>query len=138
MKRIHFDNMKNKIWIGIMILALALILIGGFKVFEFENPIINKALSTLGFFLQVIYFSRIFWYKNVVQWNKKGVYIRINSFSGKSLRFNQIQNTVMDQKKLTLTKTSGKKLSFNLNNIEDVDAHKLNEILITNTHYNKL
>merc|ERR1712169_148126 len=106
MKKIHFDNMKNWIWIAILILSLIFILSGTFEFMEFENPKINKRISAVGFFLQVIYFSKMFWYKNYVQWNKKGAVIRINSFTSKSLSFDEINKTELNDKKLIITKTN--------------------------------
>ncbi len=83
-KKIHFDNMKSWIWIFILFLSLFFILVGIFELFEFENPKLNKRISAIGFFLQVIYFSKMFWFKNYVQWNKKGAVIRIYSWASKS------------------------------------------------------
>lgn len=103
-KKIQFDNMNNWIWIVILILSLIFILIGSFELIEFENPKLNKSISAIGFFLQVIYFSKMFWYKNYVQWNKKGVVVRINSFMGKTLRFDEIKKTELIEKKLIITK----------------------------------
>lgn len=53
-KKIHFDNMKSWIWVIILILSLIFILAGTFELFEFENPKLNKRISAIGFFLQVI------------------------------------------------------------------------------------
>ena len=125
--------MKNWIWIVILILSLIFILGGTFELFEFENPKLNKRISAVGFFLQVIYFSKMFWYKNYVQWNKKGAVIRINSFSAKTLSFDQIKKTELNDKKLTITKINGNKITFELNEIVESDTHKLNEIIIKNT-----
>ena len=125
--------MKNWICIVILILSLIFILGGTFELFEFENPKLNKRISAVGFFLQVIYFSKMFWYKNYVQWNKKGAVIRINSFSAKTLSFDQIKKTELNDKKLTITKINGNKITFELNEIVESDTHKLNEIIIKNT-----
>ncbi len=133
MKRIHFDNMKNKVWVSMIILSLVFIIIGGFELIEFENPKVNKIISAIGFFLQAIYFSRLFWYKNTVQWNNKGIVIRVKSFFGKSLRFDEIKATELNGKILTLTKTNGKKIILELNEFSESDTHKLNEIMIKNT-----
>ena len=133
MKRIYFDNMKNWIWISILILGLIFILIGSFEVFEFENPKMNDWITTVGFFLQVIYFTRIFWYKNYFQWNRKGAYIRINSFVGKTLKFDEIKMTEQNENKLTITKANGKKIMFDLNDIAESDTQKLNDVLVRNT-----
>lgn len=132
-KKIHFDNMKNWIWIAILILSLIFILTGTFELFEFENPKLNKRISAIGFFLQVIYFSKMFWYKNYVQWNKKGANIRVNSFWGKSLSFNQIKKTEFIEKKLIITKENGNTVMFDLNEIAESDTKKLNEIITKNT-----
>ena len=133
MKKIHFDNMRNLVWISILILSLIFILAGAFELFEFENPKLNKRISAVGFFLQVIYFSKMFWYKNYVQWNKKGAVIRINSFSAKSLSFEKIKKTELNDNKLIVTKTNGNKITFDLNEIVESDKQKLNEIIIKNT-----
>ena len=138
MKKIHFDNMKSWIWIVILILSLIFILAGTFELFEFENPKLNKRISAIGFFLQVIYFSKMFWYKNYVQWNKKGAVIRINSWSSKSLSFDQIKKTELIEKKLVITKDNGNTVTFDLNEIEKSDTQKLNEIIIKNTIANNV
>lgn len=132
-KKIQFDNMNNWIWIVILILSLIFILIGSFELIEFENPKLNKSISAFGFFLQVIYFSKMFWYKNYVQWNKKGVVVRINSFKGKTLRFDEIKKTELIEKKLIITKDNGTTVTFDLNKIATSDQQKLNEIIVKNT-----
>ena len=133
MKRIHFDNMKNWRWITILILSLVLILVGSFELFDFENPIINKSLTASGFFLQALFYSRFIWYKNYFQWNKKRTYIRINSWVGKSISFDQIKSTELNEKDLIITKKNGNKYKIHLNNIVKSDVQKLNKILIKNT-----
>ena len=133
MKRIHFDTMKNWIWIVILVLSFVFILGGTFEFFEFKNPKTNKTISAMGFLLQVFYFTKMFWYKNYVQWNNKGAVIKINSFRTKSLNFNQIKTTALIEKMLIITQVNGSKVMFNLNEIAESDVQKLNEILLKNT-----
>lgn len=84
MRRIHFEHLgKGNYWIILIILSLIFIVIGILEPFEFENEKIYKYISATGFLLQAIYFSKLFWYKNTVQWNNKGIVIRIKSFLGK-------------------------------------------------------
>ena len=130
MKRIHFDTMRNWIWIVIVVLSVVFILSGTFEIFEFENPEINKRISFVGFLLQVIYVTRVFWYKNYVLWNKRGAIIRINSFMTKSLNFDQIKTSELDEKKLILTKYNGSKVTFDMNNIAESDTHQLNNLIL--------
>ena len=134
MKKIHFDNLgKKNYWIILILLSLIFILVGFFEPFEFENPKIYKYLSVTGYLFQSLYFSKLFWYKNTVQWNDKGIVIRIKSFFGKTLRFNEIKATELNEKTLTLTKTDGRKITLDLNEFSDSDTQKLNEIMIKNT-----
>ncbi|MDF4223564.1 hypothetical protein PXC01_18350 [Maribacter sp. M208] len=139
MKRIHFDNLgKKNYWILLIILSLIFIFIGLIEPFEFENKKIYKYISSCGFFLQALYFSKLFWYKNTVQWNDKGIVIRIKSFLGKSLRFDEIKATELNGKEMTLKKIDGRKILLDLNEIAESDIQKLNEIMIKNTIANNV
>ena len=137
-KKIHFDHMKSWIWIFILFLSLIFILVGFFELFEFENPKLNKRISAIGFFLQLVYFSKMFWYKNYVQWNKKGAIVRVNSWISKSLNFDQIKKTELIQNTLIITKNNGDTVTFDLNEINEADSQKLNEILVKNTIANNV
>jgi hypothetical protein len=125
--------MKGWIWVSVLILSLVFILAGTFELIEFENPKWNKRISAIGFFLQVIYYSKMFWHKNYVQWNKKGAIIRINSWTGKTLSFSQIKTTELNEKVLIITKKDETKTTFDLNEIAESDTQKLNEIIVKNT-----
>ena len=134
MKKIHFDNLgKRNYWIILIFLSLIFIIIGIFEPFEFENQKVYKYISSCGFLLQALYFSKLFWFKSTVQWNKKGAVIRINSFMGKSLSFDQIKKTELNENKLIITKNGGEILTFDLNEIAESDTQKLNEIIVKNT-----
>ena len=138
MKRIHFDNLgKNKYWILIILLSLILIFVEELPL-EFENPKTYSYIRASGFFLQAVYWSKLFWFKNTVQWNKKGAVIRIKSIFGKSLRFDQIKATELDDGLMTINKKDGTRLKFDLNEFEKSDTQRLNEIMIENTIANNV
>ena len=121
-----------------IILSLVFIITGGFELIEFTNPKVNKIIYATGFFLQAIYFSRLFWHKNTVQWNDKGIVIRIKSFLGKSLRFDEIKATELNGRILTLTKYNGKTITIDLNDFAESDTQRLNEIMVKNTIANNV
>ena len=130
MKRIKFDNLQaNWFFISLIVLSVICLLIGSFELISFENPIINKRIAAVGFASQALFFSRTFWYKNYLQWNKKGIFIRINSFSGKSIAFKTIENTKTENNVLTISKKDGETFDFNLNGIDENDSKKLNDII---------
>jgi hypothetical protein len=113
-----------------MLLSTVFILIGGFELFEFKHPKVHKTLFVTGFAMQTVYYSRMFWFRNYFQWNKKGANIRINSFLGKSLNFEEISTVELTDKMLKITKSSGNKLAFDLNHIADEDVQKLHQIIV--------
>ena len=133
MQKIYFDNLRNNFWLGIFILSSLCLIIGIFEFIEFSNPEMNDYIRKAGFLLQALYFSKMFWYKNYVQWNNKGAVIRINSLFGKSFKFLEVQSTELSNKILSITKTNGEKVSVDLNSISESDIRKLNEIIIKNT-----
>ncbi len=65
MKRIKFDNIQaNWFFISLIVVSLICLIVGSFELMPFENPIINRRISAIGFSSQALFFSRTFWYKN--------------------------------------------------------------------------
>lgn len=133
MEKIYFDNLRNNFSTGLFILSALCLIFGIFELIEFSNSDIHGNLRKTGFLLQALYFSKMFWYKNYVQWNKLGAVIRINSIFGKSIKFVDVRSTEINNKILTVTKTSGEKITFNLKQISESDIQKFNEVIVNNT-----
>lgn len=130
MKRIKFDNLQiSWFFISMIVLSLVCIIFGFFEIIQFENPIINRRISAIGYASQAVFFSRMFWYKNYLQWNKKGMFIRINSFFGKSISFKTIESAKLENHILTIYKNDGKSFDFDLSDIAENDSKKLNDII---------
>ena len=130
MKRIKFDNLQtNWLFISLILISIFCIIFGFFEIIEFENPKINKRISAIGYLSQAIFFSRMFWFKNYVQWNKKGIVVRIKSFFGKSISFENVKNSKLENNILTIYENNGKSYNFDLTEIDEKDSKKLNEII---------
>ena len=130
MKRIKFDNLQtNCLFISLILISIFCIIFGFFEIIEFENPKINKRISAIGYLSQAIFFSRMFWFKNYVQWNKKGIVVRIKSFFGKSISFENVKNSKLENNILTIYENNGKSYNFDLTEIDEKDSKKLNEII---------
>ena len=134
MKRIYFDNLSNqKIWILLMIISLILVLNGVFKFIIFENPTTHKYIDSIGFLIIVIFMSKLFWFKNTVQWNKKGIVIRIKTFLGKSIKFEEIKETNLNENVMEITKKNGHLIQIDVSEIAKSDSLKLKDIILKNT-----
>jgi hypothetical protein len=75
----------------------------------------------------------MFWHKNYVQWNKKGIVIRIKSFFGVNLNFEDLKSVSFENKILILN-TYYKIHQININEIYDSDCKKLVSILEDNKY----
>lgn len=133
MKRIHFQNNKNWLWITVLVLSLIFILVGTFELIKFENPKTNNTICLVGYCLQILFYCNHFWRKNYVQWNKTNMIIRIDSWTGNNIRFNTIETTQLIDKKLIITKDNGDKVTFDMTQIQEADTQKLLDIILKNT-----
>lgn len=130
MKKLHFDDLsKQKYWILLLVMSLVLVLSGFFKPFDFENPKVYQYFSIVGFLVQVLFFSRLFWYKNNVQWNKKGVVLRIKPYFGKSIRFEEVKAVELHENTMTIRKWDGPDVSIDLSEIIQSDRKMLLQLL---------
>ncbi|MBA6154729.1 hypothetical protein [Gelidibacter maritimus] len=136
MKRIHFGNLNKKgrlILLPLILIGLFLIINGAFDFIEFTNPKMNKYLNAIGYLLVFGFSTQMFWYQNYVQWNKRGILIRIKSFFGKNIKFKEIKSTELNDKKLIITETYGNKIEIDLSHIIESDIEKLINIINKNT-----
>ena len=135
MKNINFQDLtskKNIFVVSFLAICMIFMFLNMFEIFKFENIRTNKILILIFFIGLTLYSSRIFWYKNVVQWNRKGMAIRINSFMGKSISFDEIRKVIFTEKQIDIIEFSGKKHIINLENINVESIDKLKEILSLN------
>ena len=133
MKRIKFDNLANNwILISLLVVSIVCLIFGTFEIIEFANPKINKWLRFIGFLSQALFFSRMFWFRNYVQWNKKGAMIRIKSFWGENIKFDELSHATLEQKNLKIFNGDALRYEFDLSDFEREDAEKLNNLINQN------
>ncbi|MBP9648632.1 MAG: hypothetical protein KBD91_05155 [Paludibacteraceae bacterium] len=136
MKKIKFDQLNfrsNKTQFFLMILAGTLILLNFLEVFNNFDPRIEKYSNVIAYFILMLIFSKMFWFKNYVQWNKKGIMIKLNNSWGKNYRFEEISNVNLENNQSIISKFNGQRNNFNLQNIDRESINKLINILKTNT-----
>ena len=143
MKKIHFGNLNKKgrwILLPVILIGLFLIINGAFDFIEFTNPKMNKYLNAIGYLIVFGFSTQMFWYQNYVQWNKRGILIKIESFFGKNIKFKEIKSSELNDKKLIILETYGNKIEIDLSHIIESDVEKLMDIInkntIANTVYN--
>ena len=131
MKKINFQNLNSKINISIILIISFLVIVNLLLVFEaftFKNQKIQQLISVITYLLLSLYLSRIFWFKNVFQWNKKGFTARINNLWGINKKFESIKQIELNENNILIQEFDGNKSIINLENIEEKSRLKLIEI----------
>lgn len=139
MKSIRFDNLGRSKWLFLlMMLSLLLLLLGIWEPIELENPKIYKWGNVVGFLIQAAFLGRMFLYKDYVQWNKKGISIRVNTLFGPSFKFKEVKATNLKEDTLEIILFGGGKSTIiDLKNIAQKDRLRLNNIIQAHTINNK-
>lgn len=134
MKRIKFDNLSENWKLKLLIIcSMIFLLFGIFDISVFNDSTLNESFIKIGFLFQVLFFGRMFVYKNYVQWNKKGIYIKVNRFQGTNLRFEDVKRIDYQDKTILVKKNNGKEILINLCNIHPSDTLNLFEIIRINS-----
>ena len=131
MKKINFQKLNSNINIFIILIISFFVIVNTVLVLEtftFKNPKIQQLISLITYLLLTIYLSRIFWFKNVFQWNKKGFTARINNFWGINKKFENIRKIEFNENNILIQEFNGNKIIINLANIEKKSQIKLVEI----------
>ena len=135
MKKIKFLNINSRcnfLVLFILVVAVVANSLMGLEFITFENPQVQKILSVVTYSLIALYLSRIFWYKNVIQYNKNGFTARINSFWGINKKYEDIIKIEVLENKINLTEYNGNISSIDINKIEESSKIQLLEFLNSN------
>ncbi len=128
MKHIHFNKLNRFQSIILLLIGLVLILIGFYKDYLGQGSFWTSASTVIGYIFFGLHFSKMFWHKNYVEWNKKGVVYRIKTRFGKTLRFNQVGNVALKSNILFVTLNDGSITKIDLREVFPEDQKKLLEI----------
>lgn len=134
MKRIKFDNLSKNWKLKLLVIcSIIFLFLGIFEISVFNDSSLNKSFIKIGFLFQVLFFGRMFVYKNYVQWNNKGIYIKVNQFFGTNLNFDDIKSINYQDNSILIKKYNNKEIVINLSNIESNDTFNLFEIIRINS-----
>ena len=129
MKKLHFDNLgKQKYWKYILILCTAMIFAGLFKPDQSINNEIYRYLFIVGLVVPILYLSRIFWYRNMIQWNNKGVIIRLDAVT-KSIKYEKIKRVKNVDNQIIITDIKDNEIGFDLTAFDKKDVQRLMQII---------
>ena len=132
MKRIKFDHKIDWLLLALVLVGLVFYVIG-YHWFELQLEHIDLIIL-IGGYLNVLVLSNVFWYRNYVRWNSKHVFIRINTFRGHGIRFENIECFKFSESELLISKIkSGRRIKISISKIAPEDLDRLESILQKHT-----
>lgn len=131
MHRIQFDDIANNSQVRLLLIVMILFFVLHFigLIFMEEQPDWSRWAGIFGYLLMTVFLARMFLFKNYVQWNKKGIIIKVDSFVGKSIAFQEVRRFDLRDDQLEIIKTDGRSVLIDLKAIEPAHVKRLYGIL---------
>lgn len=140
MKKIEFYELSlagNPITGVLIVCAGFFPLLSLFDVFDFMGEQNVKLITAVCYLIIAYHLAfRQFLYRNHVQWNKRGMNIRVNEFWAKSFSFSRIREVIYAENEYTVVTALGSRKTINLEGIDGESKSKLLNILRTHTEGN--
>lgn len=131
-KRIYFEELKPGLWLVVMLVAFVLILVallGMMEIVTIEEKTASLFL-TAGCLIQGIFFLRIFLYKNYVQYNRKGIMLRLQQNKSLSFRFSEVKNLRREAPhSIRIERDRKEPVTLDLSHVEEADIARLANLL---------
>lgn len=134
MKSIKFQELSPRggglVLVVLLIATLVFIVLNLFEVFSFVDPTVLKWITAASHLVPLLFFSRPFFYRNHVQWNKRGIAIRVNSFWGHNFGFGDVKSIEYSEDTYTVYRYNDRSPKvINLEGIEQGSKEQLLQIL---------
>ncbi|MFK8283544.1 hypothetical protein [Capnocytophaga canis] len=94
-----------------------------------EASLVRPYIQVLAYSGITLYLLIPFLYKNTVEWNKRGMVLKLNTFVfSKTFSFGEIQSVQFTDDTLKIVRSDGEVYSFDLTNIAPQSVEQLKEI----------
>ena len=130
--RIHFEELKPGLWFVIMLAAFILIVVatlGLLDLIEIEEKTRSVFLAA-GLLIQAVFFLRIFLYKIYVQYNKKGIMLRLQHNKSLSFKYSELKSVQREgTQSIRIERTGEPTTTLHLEHLELKDVDQLATLL---------
>ncbi|WP_281615085.1 hypothetical protein [Flammeovirga sp. SubArs3] len=131
MEKIKFIKVPQ--WAELLMHAFAIVLVvyGSGTIESVLSAMERNIIMGTGFAVLIIFQSKVFWWKHVVDITKTGIYIKVNTKKGIRFRFKDILSSSLKKDILTITLKSKEEFEISLKNIDRNDVQELNYLLMS-------
>ena len=127
--KIHIENITN--WRNLLLLvgAAIFILVGFFEIIPGVESSWNRRILGLGLLLGAWFNLRFLYLKHYIGYNRKGMFIRMGKFPGRSIRFKHVQNIRIERGLLKIDLDDGEQLIVDLDEADPNEKNELKQFL---------
>jgi hypothetical protein len=135
MEKIKFNEVsfsRKPITALILICAGLFPVLGIFELIDFMSEDTIKLVTVACSLGLAFHGLRQFFYRNYVQWNKRGINIRVNNFWGLNFSFSDVKHVNFAEDRYTLQMYGGRTKNIDLSGIEQKSKEQLLQLLKVN------
>lgn len=136
MQEIKFEELSFKtkpLSFVLLMLSASFILLNVFDCLNFLTSDTRKWIIVVCSLYSAMHGLRPFYYRNYVQWNKRGMTLRVNNFWGCNFSFANVEKILCQESEYTVVLRTGKRKVINLTGIETGSKTKLLQVLQAQT-----
>lgn len=125
-------------WVEKTIAAVSFILVavGSFASSFSLSETTENVFIVLGFTFLLLYQSRVWWFKNYVEWNKQQIFLKLNGNKGIRLKFKTINSAVLDKNQLFIKLKNEQELDLPISNLNRKNLQEVHLIIMENAIQN--
>ncbi|MBD0402329.1 hypothetical protein [Flammeovirga sp. EKP202] len=132
MKKIRIYHIPPFVEKIVLTISFLLVAIGSFS----ENFGISEFLENTfivgGFVILLAYQSRVWWFKNYVEWNTKQIFLKLGNNKGLKLRFNTLNSCILQKDTLLIKLKNGETISIAIKEYNRKEVQELQLLLMEN------
>lgn len=128
--KLYFNDLNSKSGVIIAVLMLLCLVLYFVAVFSETENSYTRFLLPFSNIMVIFIFGRTWLYRNSVQWNKKGMTLKIKqTFIGTSFLFEDVKLIKTENKQLEILLRTNEVLKFDLTHIKENEIEKLENII---------
>ena len=128
------NDWKNLVPMG---LAVILIILRFIDISSFIGRELNSSLASIGLLILALLLGKTMVFRNYLGWSNQGMTIRVDSFTGFKIKFNEIKTVVVENKMLILNNFDDTQEVFDLTKVEEGDIGRIHKIIQQHITENK-
>ncbi|WP_062616148.1 hypothetical protein [Flammeovirga sp. SJP92] len=132
MKKIRIYHIPAFIEKIIVVVSFLLVAIGSFSENFGISALLEDILIVGGFVLLLLYQSRVWWFKNYVEWNKKQIYLKLGAGKGIKLKFATLNSCILQKELLLIKLKNGETISISIKEYNRSEVQKLQLLFMEN------